>query len=152
MLRRPGGSQQPQQLPQHLRQLKHVQQHDRPQKAQRMTHQRMLNMMRPPTMMMAMTGHLRESSGQQRHGQRWKTGKAYLQNEASMQLSQLEKAVLTSVMVPCASPTTFRLDRPRATATFKASQAPGLSDLAMATSIEGISPSPAERIALETTA
>lgn len=54
-----GGSQQPQQLPQHFRHWKHEQQQDRPQQAQRIIHQTMERMIRPPTMITAMTGHLR---------------------------------------------------------------------------------------------
>jgi hypothetical protein len=54
----PGSSQQPQQFPQHLKHEKQLQQHDLAQQAQRTMHQRMLKRMRPPTIMMAMTGYL----------------------------------------------------------------------------------------------
>lgn len=53
-----GESQHPQQLPQHLRQLKQAQQQDMPQQQQRMIHQTTERTMRPPTMMAAIIGHL----------------------------------------------------------------------------------------------
>lgn len=119
----PGGSQHPQQLPQHFKQLKQVQQQDTPQQQHRMMHHRILKMMRLPTMMTAITGHL--------------------QNVAFMQLSQLEKAVFTLVILFSVSCTMSRLDKscatPRKKASLTNSQAGGRSDLAMATSTEGIS-------------
>jgi hypothetical protein len=53
-----GGSQQPQQSPQHLRHEKHEQQHESPQQQHRMTHQTTEMMIKPPMIMSAMTGHL----------------------------------------------------------------------------------------------
>jgi len=78
--------------------------------------------MRPPTTMTAMTGHL--------------------QNEAFMQLSQLEKAVLTSVTLPWASLMMSLRDSPattaRVTTSFNWSSTPPRRLLAIATSTDGI--------------
>ena len=57
-----GGSQHPQQLPQHLRHEKHEQQHERPQQAHLMMHQMTDRAISPPTMMTAITGHLQTDS------------------------------------------------------------------------------------------
>lgn len=67
---------------------------------------------------------------------------AYLQKLAAMQLSQLDRAVLTSVTFSCASPITSLLARCEttllATAPLSFSHVPGSRLLAIATSIEGI--------------
>lgn len=85
-------------------------------------HHTMDRMMRPPTMITAITGHL--------------------QNVAFIQLSQLENAVLTSVILPWVSVTIFLLVKvsaiDRASASLTNSKAGGLKDLAIAISTDGM--------------
>lgn len=57
-----GGSQHPQQLPQHWRHLKHEQQHDLAQHAQRMMHHSTEKMMIPPRIMSPITNHLNSNA------------------------------------------------------------------------------------------
>ena len=90
-------------------------------------------------MMIAITGHLEKS---QRLRSSRHDGGTYLQKDAFMQLSQLEKAVLTSVTLSLASVRMSRLAMSwatlRATASLTSSHALGRRDLTMATSTEGI--------------
>jgi hypothetical protein len=124
---------------QHFRKEKQLQQQDMPQQAHRIIHQRMEKTMRPPIIIMTMTGHLQivsKASGQRERarGSGPEGGGTNLQYVACMQLLQLENEFLTLETSPMMLLACLFLSRPSNTI----SATPLLTLLRIAVSMEGI--------------